>query len=87
MNAAAANATQTVLVVEDEESFIEALQVGLKREGFRVEVARDGMQALDLFDIIRPDLVLLDVMLPGIDGIEVCRLIRQESMVPIVMLS
>ncbi|MFM7093265.1 MAG: response regulator [Actinomycetota bacterium] len=87
MNAAAANATQTVLVVEDEESFIEALQVGLKREGFRVEVARDGMQALDLFDIIRPDLVLLDVMLPKVSGIDVCRQLRKRSQVPIIMVT
>lgn len=87
MNAAAANPTQTVLVVEDEESFIEALQVGLKREGFRVEVARDGLQALDLFDIIRPDLVLLDVMLPKVSGVDVCRQLRKRSQVPIIMVT
>lgn len=87
MNAAAANPTQTVLVVEDEESFIEALQVGLKREGFRVEVARDGLQALDLFDIVRPDLVLLDVMLPKVSGVDVCRQLRKRSQVPIIMVT
>ncbi|MFM2114555.1 MAG: hypothetical protein RI908_296 [Actinomycetota bacterium] len=88
MNAAAANSTtQTILVVEDEESFIEALQVGLKREGFRVEVARDGLQALDLFDIIRPDLVLLDVMLPKVSGVDVCRQLRKRSQVPIIMVT
>lgn len=87
MNAAAANTTQTVLVVEDEESFVEALQVGLKREGFRVEVARDGAQALDLFDLIRPDLVLLDVMLPKVSGIDVCRQLRKRSQVPIIMVT
>lgn len=88
MNAAAANSTtQTVLVVEDEESFIEALQIGLKREGFRVEVARDGLQALDLFDIIRPDLVLLDVMLPKVSGVDVCRQLRKRSQVPIIMVT
>jgi len=87
MNAAPANTTQTVLVVEDEESFIEALQVGLKREGFRVEVARDGMQALDLFDLVRPDLVLLDVMLPKVSGIDVCRQLRKRSQVPIIMVT
>ena len=87
MNAAPANATQTVLVVEDEESFIEALQVGLKREGFRVEVARDGIQALDLFDLVRPDLVLLDVMLPKVSGIDVCRQLRKRSQVPIIMVT
>ena len=64
----------TVLVVEDEESFVDALSVGLKREGFRVELARDGVEALDRFDIIRPDLVLLDVMLPRLSGVDVCRL-------------
>jgi two-component system, OmpR family, response regulator RegX3 len=87
MNAPLASATQTVLVVEDEESFIEALQVGLKREGFRVEVARDGMQALDMFDLVKPDLVLLDVMLPKISGIDVCRQLRKRSQVPIIMVT
>jgi len=77
----------TVFIVEDEDAFIEALDIGLQREGFRVEVARDGAEALLNFDSVKPDIILLDVMLPGIDGIEVCRLIRQESMVPIVMLS
>ena len=64
---------QTILLVEDEESFIDALTIGLKKEGFRVEVARDGMEALAKFDSVRPDLVLLDVMLPKISGIDVCR--------------
>lgn len=87
MNATPSNMSQTVLVVEDEESFIEALQVGLKREGFRVEVARDGRQALDLFDLVRPDLVLLDVMLPNVSGIDVCRQLRKRSQVPIIMVT
>ena len=77
----------TVLVVEDEESFIEALTVGLSREGFRVQVARDGAQALDLFDVVQPDLVLLDVMLPLISGIDVCRELRKRSKVPIIMVT
>jgi two-component system response regulator RegX3 len=77
----------TVLVVEDEDSFVEALTVGLKREGFRVQVASDGAEALDLFDAIRPDLVLLDVMLPKISGIDVCREIRRRSSVPIIMVT
>jgi len=79
--------TPTVMVVEDEESFVEALMIGLKREGFRVEVARDGFEALERFDIIRPDLVLLDVMLPRISGIDVCRQIRRRSQVPIIMVT
>lgn len=77
----------TVLVVEDEESFVEALTVGLKREGFRVEVARDGAQALDAFELVDPDLVLLDVMLPRVSGIDVCRQIRKRSQVPIIMVT
>ena len=77
----------TVLIVEDEESFVEALTVGLKREGFRVEVARDGVEAMDRFGAVHPDLVLLDVMLPTVSGIEVCRQIRTHSRVPIIMVS
>jgi two-component system, OmpR family, response regulator RegX3 len=77
----------TVLVVEDEDSFIDALSVGLAREGFRVQVARDGAQALELFDAVRPDLVLLDVMLPKVSGIDVCREIRSRSRVPIIMVT
>ena len=83
----AADAGTTVLVVEDEESFVDALTIGLKREGFRVEVARDGVEAMDRFDAIHPDLVLLDVMLPRVSGIEVCRQIRSHSRVPIIMVS
>ena len=79
--------TTTVLVVEDEESFIDALTVGLGREGFRVQIARDGAQALDVFDAVRPDIVLLDVMLPKVSGIDVCRAIRAKSKVPIIMVT
>ncbi|MDQ6725051.1 MAG: response regulator transcription factor [Actinomycetota bacterium] len=82
-----AEPTATILVVEDEESFVEALTVGLAREGFRVRVARDGAEALELFDLVRPDLVLLDVMLPRISGIDVCREIRTRSRVPIIMVT
>jgi two-component system response regulator RegX3 len=77
----------TVLVVEDEESFVEALVVGLQREGFQVEVARDGAEALERFDEVQPDLVLLDVMLPRLSGIDVCRRIRTTSNVPIIMVT
>ena len=77
----------TILVVEDEDSFVEALTIGLKREGFRVQVARDGAEALDIFDAVKPDLVLLDVMLPKVSGIDVCRELRRRSSVPIIMVT
>jgi two-component system response regulator RegX3 len=82
-----AMSTPTVLIVEDEESFIEALQIGLRREGFRVEVARDGAEALEQFDLVRPDLVLLDVMLPKVSGIDVCRQLRKRTQTPIIMVT
>jgi two-component system response regulator RegX3 len=82
-----AKAQQTVMVVEDEEAFIDALVVGLRREGFVVEVARDGAEALSNFDRISPDIVLLDVMLPKVSGTDVCREIRKKSQVPIIMVS
>jgi two-component system, OmpR family, response regulator RegX3 len=77
----------TILVVEDEEAYVEALTVGLKREGFRVHIARDGGEALAVFQAVDPDLVLLDVMLPKVSGIDVCREIRKTSKVPIIMVT
>lgn len=77
----------TVLVVEDEESFVEALVVGLKREGFLVKVARDGVEGVSMFDQVRPDLILLDVWLPRMSGIDVCRELRTRSRVPIIMVT
>jgi len=76
-----------VLVAEDEESFVEALIVGLEREGFGVTIARDGLEALRLFDAGTPDLLLLDVMLPKMSGLDVCRAIRARSSVPIIMVT
>ena len=76
-----------VLVVEDEKSFVEALKVGLDREGFDVKVAEDGLMALNLFRKFKPDLILLDVMLPKISGLDVCKEIRTESKVPIIMVT
>jgi two-component system response regulator RegX3 len=76
-----------VLVAEDEESFVEALEIGLTREGFDVTVATDGNDALALFDEVQPDLVLLDIMLPKLSGIDVCRAIRSRSSVPIIMVT
>lgn len=76
-----------IMVVEDEESFSEALSFMLKREGYEVEVADDGNKALDVFDQRGADLILLDLMLPGMSGLEVCRTIRTKSQVPIIMLT
>jgi two-component system, OmpR family, response regulator RegX3 len=76
-----------VLLAEDDESFIDALVIGLAREGFDVTVARDGNEALRLFASVEPDLVLLDLMLPRLSGIDVCRSIRARSSVPIIMVT
>jgi two-component system response regulator RegX3 len=76
-----------LLVVEDEESFSDALTFMLTREGFEVEVAATGPDALVSFDSSGADLVLLDVMLPGLSGTEVCRALRQRSSVPVIMLT
>jgi DNA-binding response OmpR family regulator len=77
----------TILVVDDEEAVQRMLTFPLEREGYRVVTAADGETALERFASERPDLVLLDVMLPGMDGLEVCRRIRAGSSVPIVMLT
>jgi two-component system response regulator RegX3 len=75
------------LLVEDEESFIDALTVGLEREGFDVMVARDGVEALERFNDDGADVVLLDLMLPRLSGLDVCRSIRASSNVPIIVVS
>ena len=76
-----------ILLVEDEESFIQALTVGLRNEGMVVSVARDGQQALKLFDADKHDIVLLDLMLPKLSGLDVCREMRRQSDVPILMVT
>ncbi|MBB2909277.1 two-component system response regulator RegX3 [Streptosporangium becharense] len=76
-----------MLVVEDEESFSDALSYMLRKEGFEVAVAATGPEALETFDRSGADLVLLDLMLPGLPGTEVCRSLRQRSNVPVIMLT
>ena len=76
-----------ILVVDDEQSYRDALAVALQREGFLVETAADGPEAIARFDATRPALVLLDVMLPKISGIDVCRELRARSRVPIIMVT
>ncbi|MGJ5590366.1 MtrAB system response regulator MtrA [Micrococcus lylae] len=77
----------TILVVDDDEALAEMIGIVLRNDGFEPAFVKDGSSALPTFRAVRPDLVLLDLMLPGIDGIEVCKLIRAESDVPIVMLT
>jgi two-component system response regulator RegX3 len=77
----------TILLVEDEVALSEPLAFLLEKEGYRVIIAEDGTQALELFSKHTPDLVLLDLMLPGIPGTEVCRTIRLTSQTPIIMLT
>jgi two-component system, OmpR family, response regulator RegX3 len=76
-----------ILLVEDEESFVDALTIGLDREGFDVAIARDGQQAMALFGSETFDIVLLDLMLPKMSGLDVCRQIRASSEVPIIIVS
>ena len=77
----------SVLVVDDEPSFTEALSVGLRREGFEVRTAADGRAALAEISESEPDLILLDVMLPGMSGLDVCREIRKTTRVPLIMVT
>ncbi|MGY3337048.1 DNA-binding response OmpR family regulator [Streptomyces filamentosus] len=76
-----------VLFVEDDDVIREATQLALERDGFRVTAMPDGLSGLDAFRAHRPDIALLDVMLPGMDGVSLCRRIRDESTVPVIMLS
>lgn len=77
----------TILVVDDEQSYRDALAVALRREGFLVQLAADGLEALERFETHRPALVLLDVMLPRMSGLDVCRTLRAKSQVPIIMVT
>ena len=76
-----------ILVVDDERSIVDLIEYNLQRNGYQVIVARDGRQALRLAQSERPDLVILDLMLPGLDGLDVCRVLRRESAIPIIMLT
>jgi len=76
-----------VLVVEDEPALVETLEYSLRRQGYDVSVAMDGMAALETARREKPDIIVLDVMLPRLDGYEVCRVLRQEMSVPILMLT
>jgi DNA-binding response OmpR family regulator len=77
----------SVLIVEDDRNIAQLLQMYLEKEGYAVTIAEDGNQGLAKYQAIKPDLVLLDVMMPGLDGWAVCKAIRAESQVPIIMLT
>jgi DNA-binding response OmpR family regulator len=79
--------TSKVLVVDDEDHIVELARIYLTREGYEVEGVGDGSQALARFTQLKPDLVILDIMLPGSDGLAICKEIRKQSQVPIIMLT
>ncbi len=79
--------SQKILVVDDEQSITDLLAYNLRRNGYQPIVAHDGHQALRLAQVEQPDLVILDLMLPGLDGLDVCRALQRESTVPIIMLT
>ena len=79
--------TSKVLVVDDEDHIVELARLYLTREGYEVEGVGDGSQALARFGQVKPDLVVLDIMLPGADGLAICKEIRKQSQVPIIMLT
>ncbi|HEV2756774.1 MAG TPA: response regulator, partial [Actinomycetota bacterium] len=78
---------QTILVIEDEQAIASAVAARLEKEGFDVLVAGDGVSGIETFRTGDPDLVVLDLMLPGMDGLEVCRRIQAERYVPVLMLT
>ena len=76
-----------ILIIEDEPSYIDALEIALQREGFVTTVATDGVEGVTMFEELQPDLVLLDLMLPRMSGIDVCRTIRRTSRTPVIMVT
>ena len=82
-----ANVSSKIMVVDDENHIVELARLYLSREGYEVEGVGDGTQAVARFDQLKPDLVILDIMLPGTDGLTICKEIRKQSQVPIIMLT
>lgn len=76
-----------ILIVEDDKTLIDALKYNLSKEGYRVVTAIDGLQGLEVARTEKPDLIILDIMLPKLDGLEVCRILRKEMITPILMLT
>ncbi len=80
-------AKQKVLIVDDEDHILELARLYLAREGYQIEAVRDGADALRRFGQVKPDLVVLDLMLPNVDGLTICKEIRRQSQIPIIMLT
>ena len=80
-------ASGKILIVDDDKNICELLRIYIEKEGFEAAIANDGETALEMFDAFAPDLVLLDIMLPGLDGWQICREIRKKSSKPIIMLT
>ena len=80
-------AKQKILIVDDDTNIAELISLYLTKEFYQVQIVEDGEQALQVFDTFQPNLVLLDLMLPGMDGYQVCRELRSRSNTPIIMLS
>ena len=80
-------ATEKILIVDDEVNICELLRLYLEKEGYVTEVVNDGLKALETFNSFQPDMVLLDIMIPGLDGWQICREIRKTSQTPIIMLT
>ncbi len=79
--------TATILIVEDEKLIAEMIQFNLEKQGYDVHVAYDGILAVQKVEVVKPDLILLDIMLPGLNGFEVCRQVRKNHSTPIIMLT
>ena len=80
-------ANERILIVDDDSNICELLRLYFEKDGFQADIVTDGIKALDVFESLKPDLVLLDIMLPGMDGWQICREIRKTSQTPIIMLT
>lgn len=80
-------ANERILIVDDDTNICELLRLYLEKDGFQTDIVTDGIKAIEVFNSVNPDLVLLDIMLPGMDGWQICREIRKTSQTPIIMLT
>ncbi len=80
-------ANERILIVDDDSNICELLRLYFEKDGFQADIVTDGLKALEAFENLKPDLVLLDIMLPGMDGWQICREIRKKSQTPIIMLT